>query len=431
MIRVSLLGASFFALALAAPAAAQDFDIVNATVATGDGSEPVSGGTVSVRGGKVVYAGPDAGAPARATGTEIDGTGKWVTPGLVATLTTLGLSDVSGVSESNDIRPGNSPWGAALDVTPAINPSSQHILVHRGAGITRAATVTTPSKSIFGGQGAIIDLGADAQPVTRAKAFQIVALGERGARISGGSRAASFVELAEALREAAAYANGRWDAESATLPRADAEALGAVVSGRQPLYVAVERASDIRAVLGLKREMPRLDLVLLGASEGWLVAREIAAAGVPVIADGLDDLPNSFEELASTQSNVGRLVKAGVKVAINASAMENPRNLNQYAGNLVALSRIPGADGLSWGQAFATITSVPAQISGLGASAGRLVPGATADVVIWDGDPLEVRSVPTRVFIEGIEQPLDSHQTRLRDRYRDLDESDQPKAYDW
>lgn len=431
MNRAPLLCASLMALALATPAAAQNFDIVNATVATGDGSEPVSGATVSVRGGKIVYAGPNAGAPARAAGSEIDGTGKWVTPGLVATLTTLGLADVSAVSESNDIRPANSPWGAALDVTPAINPSSQHILVHRGAGITRAATVTVPAKSIFGGQGAIIDLGADNQPVTRAKAFQIVALGEQGARIAGGSRAASFVQLAEALREAAAYANGRWDADSAILPRADAEALGAVVSGKQPLYVGVERASDIRAVLGLKREMPKLDLVLLGASEGWLVAREIAAAGVPVIADGLDDLPNSFEELASTQSNIGRMVKAGVKVAINASAMENPRNLNQYAGNLVALSRIPGADGLSWGQAFATITSVPAQISGLGANGGRLVPGATADVVLWDGDPLEVRSVPTRVYIDGVEQPLDSHQTRLRDRYRDLDESDRPKAYDW
>jgi imidazolonepropionase-like amidohydrolase len=125
------------------------------------------------------------------------------------------------------------------------------------------------------------------------------------------------------------------------------------------------------------------------------------------------------------------MVKAGVRVAINASAMENPRNLNQYAGNLVALSRVPGADGLSWGQAFATISSVPAQISGLGATAGRLAPGAAGDVVLWDGDPLEVGSVPVEVFIDGVRQPLDSHQTRLRERYRDLDESAQPKAYDW
>ncbi|QPC98792.1 amidohydrolase family protein [Qipengyuania soli] len=430
MIRRALLAAAA-TLALAVPAAAEDFVIVNATVVTGDGSEPIPDGVVIVAGNRVTYAGPRSGVSSFETDLVMDAQGKWVTPGLVATMTSLGLSDVSAVSESNDSRPGKSRWGAALDVSPAINPASQHILVHRGAGITRAATVTSPSGSIFGGQGAIIDLGADAQPVTKARAFQIVALGERGARISGGSRAATFVELAEALREAVAYANGRWDAESAILPRADAEALGAVVNGKQPLYVGVERASDIRAVLGLKREMPKLDLVLLGASEGWLAAREIAAAGVPVIADGLDDLPGSFEELAATQSNVGRMVKAGVKVAINANAMENPRNLNQYAGNLVALTRIPGADGLSWGQAFATISSIPAQISGLGAKGGQLAPGAVADVVIWDGDPLEVGSVPTDVYIDGVKQPLESHQTRLRDRYKDLDESDQPKAYDW
>ncbi|MFN6934143.1 MAG: amidohydrolase family protein [Tsuneonella sp.] len=419
-------------LALAAvstPALAQDFAVTNATVAVGDGSEPISGGTVVVRGGKVVAAGSGVTVPAGMP--VVDGTGKWVTPGLVATLTTLGLSDVSGVGESNDVRPATSRWGAALDVAPAINPISQHILVHREAGITRAATVTAPSRSVFGGQGAIIDLDGDGTPVTRAKAFQIVALGESGARISGGSRAASFVEVAEALREAMAYANGRWDPEGAILPRADAEALVAVVTGRQPLYVAVERASDIRAVLGLKREMPRLDLVLVGASEGWLVASEIAAAGVPVIADGLDDLPDRFEQLASTQSNVGRMVKAGVKVAINAAAMENPRNLNQYAGNLVALTRVPGADGLSWGQAFAAISSVPAQISGLGVTGGKLVPGAVGDVVVWDGDPLELGSTPTEVYIGGVRQSLDSHQSKLRARYRDLDESGLPKAYDW
>lgn len=430
MIRRALLAAAA-TLASATPAAAEDLVIVNAMLVTGDGSEPIADGVLVVDDNRVTYAGPRAGAGAIETGTVIDASGKWVTPGLVATVTTLGLADVSAVSQSNDIRPNSSPWGAALDVAPVINPSSQHIHVHRTAGITRAATVTMPSDSIFGGQGSIIDLGADSQPVTRARAFQLVVLGEQGASISGGSRAATYVELAEALREASAYANGRWNAESAILPRADAEALGAVVSGEQPLYVAVERASDIRSVLSLKREIPKLDLVLVGASEGWLVAREIAAAGIPVIADGLDDLPASFEELASTQSNVGRMVKAGVRVALNASSMENPRNLNQYAGNLVALTRMPGAEGLSWGQAFAAISSVPAQISGLGTNAGTLSPGAMADVVIWDGDPLEVGSVPTEVFIDGVRQPLDSHQSRLRDRYRDLDEDDQPKAYDW
>ncbi|MFN7158711.1 MAG: amidohydrolase family protein, partial [Erythrobacter cryptus] len=121
----------------------------------------------------------------------------------------------------------------------------------------------------------------------------------------------------------------------------------------------------------------------------------------------------------------------GVKVAINAGSLQDPRRLQQVAGNLVALTRVPGASGMSWGAAFAAISSVPAEISGLGGKAGVLKPGALGDVVIWDGDPLEVGSVPTRVYIGGVKQDLTNHQTRLRDRYLDLDESDRPKAFDW
>lgn len=425
MIRSTFLAASAL-LAIAAPAAAQDFAITNATVAIGDGSEPIEGATVVVRGGKIASVGSGSapgGIPV------VDGTGKWVTPGLFATVTDLGLSDVSGVSKSNDTRASKSDFSAALDVAPIVNPASQHILVHRAAGITRAATVTAPASSIFGGQGAIIDLGADPDAIVKARAFQIVDLGEGGARLAGGSRAAAQAMFRNALREASQLNANRDRASDVLLNRSDAAALVPVVRGEQPLYVAVERASDIRSVLALKAEFPKLDLVLVGASEGWLAANEIAAAGVPVIADGLDDLPQGFDQLASTQSNVGRMVNAGVKVAINAAAMENPRNLNQYAGNLVALSRIPGAAGLSWGQAFATISSVPAAISGVGSA--KLVAGATGDVVVWDGDPLEVGSVPVGVYIDGVSQPLDNHQSRLRDRYRELGEGDLPEGYDW
>ena len=419
------------AIAFAAPAAAQSFVVTNATVAAGDGSEPIESGYVVVENGKVAAIG--SGTPASNL-PAIDANGAWVTPGIFATVTSLGLWDVGAVSESNDTRAGGAPFSAALDVAPVINPSSQHILVHRASGITRAATVTLPSSSIFGGQGAVIDLGADPDAVTQARAFQVVALGEYGGRIAGGSRVATHTLLRAALREASANraaTSADIRSDDVLLTRFDAAALAPVARGEQPLYVYVERASDIRSTLALKREFPKLDLVLVGASEGWLVANEIAAAGVPVIADGLDDLPANFEELAATQSNIGRMVKAGVRVALNAAAMENPRNLNQYAGNLVALTRVPGADGLSWGQAFAAITSVPASISGMGGKAGVLAPGAMGDLVIWDGDPLEVGSTPVKVYIDGIEQPLDSHQSRLRERYRDLDTSDQPKGYDW
>ncbi|MEO9492111.1 MAG: amidohydrolase family protein [Marinomonas sp.] len=425
--------AAAFALSgalIAAPAAAQDFTITNATVGTGDGSEPIEGANVTVRGGKVVAVG--TGAPT--SGTVIDGTGKWVTPGIVIALTDLGLYDVSGVSNSNDIGASRSRFAAAIDVAPAINPASQHIKVSRAAGITRALVTPGHGPSIFAGQGALIDLGDDPDAVQQARAFQLVDLGETGARIAGGSRSAAYVELGNALKEARDFAVGRRKADDALLTRADAEALVPVVTGKQQLYVEVERAADIRQVLSFKRSNPRLKLVLVGASEGWLVASDIARTGVPVIADGLDDLPSSFEQLGATQSNVGRMHAAGVKVAIGRLAGGtdgHPRSAAQFAGNLVALGKVPGAKGLSWGQALATITSLPAEIAGHGGKFGVIAPGAPADIVLWDGDPLEVSTAPTRVFIDGVEQPMDSHQTELAKRYRDLDESDLPKAYDW
>ncbi|HUQ12964.1 MAG TPA: amidohydrolase family protein [Novosphingobium sp.] len=455
------LALTALAFALAAPAAAQDFAVINATVVIGDGSAPIERGTVVVRGGKVAAAGAAVSVPA---GIEtIDAAGKWVTPGIVVGVTDLGLVDVDAVGESNDYAVSGSPFNAALDVAPAVNPSAQPIAVTRAAGITRAAIAGGAGGSVFAGQGAIIDLGADPQAVTRARAFQFVELGEDGAAKAGGSRTAAHALLRNALREARDFGRREgvagWRAErgpistgddvpldprlapgderrdqDVLLTRFDAAALIPVVAGRQPLYVHVERASDIRAVLGLKREFPALRLVIVGASEGWLAAADLAAAGVPVIADALNDLPSEFEQLAATQSNIGRMTAAGVKVALgNLRNDDNaqPRYAAQYAGNLVALTRVPGASGLSWGQAFAAISSVPAEILGMGERFGSLRAGRAGDVVIWDGDPLEVSSAVLAVFIDGVAQPIDNHQTRLRERYRTPSEGALPKAYDW
>ena len=445
----------------AIPVLAQDIAITNATVVVGDGSAPVEGGTVIVRAGRVVAAGAGVTVPAGAT--VVDGTGKWVTPGLVSAITDLGLLDVDGVSESNDYTTASAPFNAALDVAPAINPAAQPIAVSRAGGVTRAAIAPAAGNSVFAGQGAIIDLAADPAAVTRARAFQYVELGEDGAAKAGGSRSAAHALLRNALREARDFgrrgeiSGGRTvrqpietgddipldprltqDDErrdqDVLLTRFDAAALIPVVSGRQPLYVRVERAADIRAVLALRQEFPALRLVIVGASEGWLAARELAAANVPVIAHALQDLPSQFERLAATQSNVGRMTAAGVKVGIGLLRNDEnhqPRYAPQYAGNLVALGRVPGATGLSWGQAFAAISSVPAEILGMGERFGSLLPGRAGDVVIWDGDPLETTSAPVAVWIDGVEQPLTNHQTKLRERYRTPIEGDLPKAYDW
>ena len=455
MKRLLLTAAAACTLATA-PAAAQDFAITNATVALGDGSDPIPGGTVVVRAGRIVAAG--AGVTVPAGMQAVDGTGKWVTPGLFAPLTFLGIYDVEAVDESNDVSADESPFGAALDVAPIINPASQDILYSRAGGVTRASVMPVASGSIFAGQGALIDLGADRNAVMKPRAFQYVELGERGARLAGGSRTSAHALLRNALREAGRYgedarliggsrtrvtqqgddigvdARMTGDAERASdvlLTRFDAAALVPVVNGDQTLYITVHRASDILSALSLKDEFPKLDMVLVGVTEGWMVADAIAASGIPVITAALTDLPVSFERLGSTQSNVGRMVDAGVKVAIGGyeSSGDHPRNLPQQAGNMVALNKLPGASGLTWAEAFAAITSIPAQVSGMGAGAGTLSAGAHGDVVVWDGDPLELSSAPERVFIDGVEQPMRDHQTQLRNRYRDLDESTLPHAY--
>ncbi|MGK6355988.1 amidohydrolase family protein [Sphingomonas sp. DT-207] len=423
------------ALALAAPAAAQDVAITNAKLVIGDGAGPVEGGTVVVRGGRVVAAGPGVAVPAGVR--TVDAGGRYVTPGIFAGFTRMGIVEVDAVQGTNDSSAGSSPFNAALDVAPAVNPKSSPLAVNRLEGVTRAVVAPDNSNgSIFAGQGAIIDLAPDMEAVTRPRAFQFMEFGEVGARSAGGSRPAAYAMLRNALFEVRDYVRNPASfadrGKDALLTRADAEALVPVVQGKVPLLAHVERASDILGVLRLKQEIPALKLVLVGATEGWTVAREIAAAGVPVIASALADLPASFESLAATQSNIGRMKAAGVTVGIgtiNEDEARQARWEKQFAGNLVALGRIPGAAGLDWGEAFATITARPAEALGMGDEFGSLRPGRRGDVVIWDGDPLEIGTSAVSVFIDGVEQPMTSRQTRLRERYWDPKEGALPKAY--
>lgn len=459
----------------AVPIAAQTIAITGGTVALGDGSQPIPNGTVVIRDGRVVaVGGMQMKLP---TGTQvIDATGKWVTPGIVAGFSRLGLADVdltasredgggrSDTSGSADDTTSDGPFNAAIDVVPALNPMDTTIAVNRADGVTRALVAPSAGKSIFAGQGAVIDTGAHLDSVTAPRKFQFVELGQTGAQNAGGSRASAHILFRNALREAAelgryspvsgsrsaaqpddrsqsvvknpnesrVYSADARRSQDVLLTRFDAAALVPVLQGRQFLLVHVERASDILQVLELKREFPALKIVLVGASEGWLVADRIAKAGIPVIASAVNDLPASFEQIAATQSNAGRMRKAGVNVSIGMIDDNDTRNLfmeRQYAGNLVGLQKIPGATGVSWGEALAMITSRPAEAIGMGSEIGSLAPGRRADLVIWSGDPLEGTSAAEQVYIDGVRQPLETHQTRLLERYRYLPRRDLPEAY--
>jgi imidazolonepropionase-like amidohydrolase len=418
-------------IAIAAPAHAETVAITGGKVIIGDGSAPIEDGTVVIRDGNVVAAGANVSVPAGAR--TIDASGKWVTPGIFAGFSRLGLAEVDAVNGTNDKSGGKSGFSAAIDIAPAIDPFRSPIAVNRSAGVTRAVVAPEPAESIFAGQGAIADLGADSDPVSKSKAFQFVAFGEAGADNSGGSRAGNHLHFRAMLREAQAHAAGNDSFDDDLLKIEDARALQSVLRGETRLLVHVEGANDMLRLLELRRDFPAIKMIFVGASEGWRVADKLATAGIPVIASALNDLPATFEMLGATQSNIGRMKDAGVKVAIgmiNDRDAHQLRYSTQYAGNLVSLQKVPGATGLSWDEAFAAISSTPAEIMGVADRYGSLKPGRAGDVVIWDGDPLELYAAPTKVFIDGVEQPLGNRQDRLRDRYRTPQEGALPKAYD-
>jgi imidazolonepropionase-like amidohydrolase len=395
----------------ASPPPAETVAITGATVHTLGPAGTLYGATVVIAGGRIQAAGAGVAIPAGAR--RIDGSRKVVTPGLLDSYTHLGLVEVNAVEDSEDATNQDPHLQAAFDVSDTINSRSMLIPINRVEGITRAVAAPSAGKSLFLGQGAVIDLGGGPRPVVRRSVAQFVVLGEAGARAAGGTRGAALTQLREALRDALDYAANRAAYDRAqrrpySLPRLDLEALLPAARGEQPLVVAVNRASDIEAVLALGREM-RLRLILLGAAEGWEVAAEIAAARVPVLIDPLSNLPQTFEQLGATLENAARLARAGVTLAFESGDSHNSRNLRQAAGNAVA-------NGLPWEAALAAMTVNPARIWGIDGY-GTIEPGKDADLVVWDGDPLEVTSAAERVFIRGAEMPRDSRQIRLRDRY--------------
>jgi imidazolonepropionase-like amidohydrolase len=433
----ALLLAAVASLLGMAPALAETVAITNAKIETVGAAGEIANGTIVIKDSKIAAVGANVTPPAGAR--IIDAGGKTVTPGFFAASTNLTVAEIDGVRETRDDQSGGK-LGAAFDVQYGVNPASTIIPLARQGGVTRAmvtpiagrgfggdeedALVTdtagagdalAPAEGLFAGQAAAVRLSAnDPDPVFKAKAAMVVDLGDAGARIAG-SHAGSLILLRSALADVRAYAAHkeayeRGQSRAYALSREDLEALIPVVEGKAPLLVRVHRAADIRQVLKLAREQ-HLKLVIEGAEEGWLVAPDLAAAGVPVLIDTEADLPDQFESLGSRLDNAARLEKAGVLVAIEGSRdFDNLRQARFNAGTAVA-------NGLPYGAALAAVTINPARIWGLSDRIGSIEVGKDADVVIWSGDPFETTTYPTAVFIAGAQQPQGTRGFELRDRY--------------
>lgn len=406
--------AAFVLIAATTPLAGQTIAIRGATVHTNVQDELV--GTVVIQDGRILRVGRDAEIPAGAR--VIEAAGKVVTPGLIDSRTQLGLVEIGAASGTVDASTTDPHITASFNPLDGINPASTVIPVTRVEGITRAVVAPSNGASIIAGQGVLIDLGPGpvTAMVTRNPVAMFATLGEEGASLAGGARSAAIEQLREAIADARDYAANRSAYEEGNrrrygLGRADLEALARLANREMPLVLDVDRASDILAALRLKDEL-QLDLVLSGVGEGWTVASEIARARVPVIVNPLVNLPR-FSTLAATYENAARLHQAGVQVVISSFDSHNSRNIKQAAGMAVSY-------GMPWQAALEAVTLRPAQVWGVADRLGTLEPGRVADVVVWSGDPLDVTTTAEHVFIEGQEMPMDTRQTELFERYRDL-----------
>lgn len=382
-------------------------------VHVGDG-RVLTGGSVEIRGTRIVRVSAAGGSPA-AGATVVDVTGKWVTPGLIGADTRLGLSEISAERSTRDtVRASESPIRAGYDASTAIHADSALLAVQAIDGITTAAV--SPAGGLLSGQIAWIDLVAGHHLDIVSK--RSIAIAGSLGQVYADSRAATLAALREVLDDTRFYRARRADYDRRQLRdvaahRLDLEALVPLVEGRIPLTVRADRVSDILALIELAREQ-RLRVVILGGAQAWRIGGAIAAAKVPVILQPSDNLPADFDRLGARLDAAALLHAAGVEVGI--AVLEEPhnvRNLKQEAGIAVAY-------GLPAEVALQAVTLTIARAYGLGDDYGSLEAGKVANVVVWDSDPFELGSQPRAVYVRGESIPLESRQTRLRDRYRDL-----------
>lgn len=415
MFSKAIVGFSIFAISISV--IAEDFLIKNATIHTASKHGVLNNTDIYVSDGFIMQVAKDIKIESKYT--LIDATGKHVTPGLINASTQLGLVEIGAASSTVDYSTKNERQGASFNIAPAINFRSTLIPQNRINGLTRAIVRPAGGTSIFHGQGSAIALLSERQGAVSEQIAQYASYGIAGANISGGSRASAYSVLDKALEEANYLRHNRtqykpgfdWNFSQSLQ---DLDALKAVLEKKIPLVISVHRSDDILQMIALAKKHS-IRLIIAGASEAWMVANQIAGAKIPVVMDPILNLPGSFESLAIRLDAAAILSEAGVKLAFTGAAGQSTHNgylVRQSAGNAVAYG-MPAED------AIKAITINTAEVFGI-ENYGQILVGMEADIVVWDGDPLELTTNADVVLIKGDKQPLVSRATRLRDRYWDL-----------
>jgi imidazolonepropionase-like amidohydrolase len=406
--------------------------IRNARIVTVSGPE-IESGSVVIRDGKIEAVGANVTVPAGAQ--QIDASGLSVYPGMIDVATAMGLVEVpqgaAGTVDTAEVG-DNNPNAQAI---VAVNPHSAHIGVTRVDGIT--TVVTMPQGGLISGQAALINLNgttpremAVVPSVALVINFPRVARGfgdrEFSVETQGNQNITEALnqvnqqieQLRKLLRDAEAYGRAQDAyARDPRLPRPDTNielaSLVPFVRGERPVVLRANRENEIRGALRFADEM-KLKGIILGGEDSPKVASLLKEKNVPVILTGTLSLPlredDYYDALYEAAS---RLQAAGVRFCISTgNSGAGVRNLPLYAG-------MSAAFGLSKDEALKAVTLYPAQIMNVADRMGSIEPGKMANLVVTDGDLLEVRTHVRYLFIDGVRLPLTSRHTELYDAFKD------------
>lgn len=335
--------------------------------------------------------------------TVIDANGAIVTPALFAGATATGLVEVNAVRESADGSMSDTKDNTVqvgFDVRDAYSPLSSVVGVTRVEGFGYSLLMASGGQYSVAGRGSLVDFDGGFESFNGSDVL-FVDVGGYAADKVGGSRAAHWMLLEGIMADLK-----RRSSEREYLSQSGKEHLKDLIKNGVFVFSA-NRAADIRKVISFSNEY-RLNSVITGGREAWLLADELAAADIPVMVNGLDNLPSNFDALGSRLDNAALLHDAGVQVLFTSGETHNARKVRQGAGTAVA-------HGMPHEAAIEAMTTAASRV--FGGRVRALEVGNRADMVIWSGDPLEVTSYATSVILKGEVTSMATRQSKLLERY--------------